>query len=479
MPYFHGNLLAVTYKELVPRFYSTEISLGAVITRAEKRGYGIKRIVRAHNGSNAILLFDSLPTHIKEALGDPRKEEHSLIKFFERDLEAQSFYDLHRFEDGSSLTDEFKEMYTANASVINMIFKIKEAREQMHRDMRHRIQSKNIWATLYNDLQALKEPLQKRYGLVFKLPDNVRVFERVAKRYQKEGYMSLISGKHKNQNRLKVDQDTIKLLESLFATQMHKPTKLEVYEQYDGFLHGDVDIINNETGELYNPADFEPLCERTISLYLSKWNSRIGTEQRRRNDRQKNIGRYKPYHAMELPKYAGSLYSIDDRNPPFNYESGKRVWFYNGVDAASGAITAWVYDKSKEGITLKFYRQMVRNYYEWDLPMPYELECEASQNSSYRDTILKEGTIFQRVNIEANYARGKYIERINGILRYVYEKKFLGWIGRPHALLENNQDDGINKVLPYDKIVDISLNVIERYKSGSLILNVSLTVSFR
>ncbi|MBY0244976.1 MAG: hypothetical protein K2Q03_05955, partial [Sphingobacteriaceae bacterium] len=166
--------------------------------------------------------------------------------------------------------------------------------------------------------------------------------------------------------------------------------------------------------------------------------------------------------------FSGSILSIDDRNPPFKTLKGDRVWFYLGVDVGSRAITCWVYGDKKEGIILEFYRQMVRNYAEWNLCLPAELECEMSLNSSFTNTFLKPGVMFDDIKMEANNARGKYIERVNGELRYRMEKGREGWLARPKALSEPNQAGAdIEKVprLPFDRIVNECLQDIEDWNN--------------
>ncbi len=98
---------------------------------------------------------------------------------------------------------------------------------------------------------------------------------------------------------------------------------------------------------------------------------------------------------------------------------------------------------------------MLRNYTEWGINLPDGLEAEMSLNSSFVDTFLKEGNMFQNVRIEANNARGKRIERDNGILRYGIEKEREGWIARPTAKSEANQA-GPDKVpkIPYEQIIE-------------------------
>lgn len=65
---------------------------------------------------------------------------------------------------------------------------------------------------------------------------------------------------------------------------------------------------------------------------------------------------------------------------------------------------------------------MLRNYTEWGLNIPYELEAESSLNSSFTNTFLQNGYMFENVRIESNNARGKRIERYYKSLRYDVEK---------------------------------------------------------
>src|SRR5690606_10337806 len=118
----------------------------------------------------------------------------------------------------------------------------------------------------------------------------------------------------------------------LFAGQDTKPTMTTVARQYESFLSGYLDVINTETGELYDRNAFKKVSRSTIMAYLSDWENTIATHQVRGGDRQRNMQLFKPHHVMELPTFAGSLLSIDDRQPPFEYEPGKRLWFYIGMD---------------------------------------------------------------------------------------------------------------------------------------------------
>lgn len=110
---------------------------------------------------------------------------------------------------------------------------------------------------------------------------------------------------------------------------------------------------------------------------------------------------------------------------------------------------------------------MVRNYTDWGFCLPYELECESSLNSSFKDTLLRPGAMFHEVKIEANNARGKYIERMNGKLRYEVEKSAFGWLARPKAKSEANQLSGAKKqIIPYDILVNERLLELEQWNNS-------------
>jgi hypothetical protein len=471
MPHFtHDNILVVTYEELVPEFYKTINSLSATVSRDERRGYGMKRYQAGCFAREALIIYDTLPERMKAGIADPRKTEHVLERFFAIDDETVSFYQTYEFWDGSGLDDEPIEQYVANASVLKAVFALMEARIAEIRRMNK--VPKKIWQTLCYDATSFRPVMEKKYGISHNLPENYRRFQERALRFNTAdgeyaySYASLISGRHLNKNSAKVDEGVVQLLEQMFAYIQYKPNYTEVADTYSAFLAGEVEVINNATGELYNPKEFPQLSKSTVQRYLSEWKSRIATHTIRSGDRQKLMGKYKPYHSMDKPQFSGSLLSIDDRQAPFEYAPGQRLWLYMGIDVHSECYTVWTYGKSKESMIIEFYRQLVRNYSEWGLCMPAELEAESSLNSSFKDSFLREGSMFQYVRIEANNARGKIIERFNGIKRNQRERKQEGWIARPFARAEYLQASSAkSKLVPYDDIVYMVLKDIEDWNN--------------
>lgn len=480
MPHFwnHTQKVAVTVEELVPEFWSSRAVLSVEISRNKNKSYGVKRLQRGGGKNTSLLVdFDSLPQHIQKALGDPRKLEHNLLYYWKTDSLAVNFYTQFRRPDGSYLNSDEQQRYITNASVLAAVVKLKAKHTEERIKLGMSLKGMNQF--LCEESNSFNEILERKFSLTHNLPTHptrfkeaLNLFETAFEfkgEYWPHNYLELIKdveGKRKT-NALKVNDRTLSILNGLFATQSHKPTATEIFRAYEAFLNGYAEVYNENTGEVFNPKEFPKLSESTVTSYLSKWENKAATYKMRSGNRQVYMGNFKPAHQLERPVYAGSLISIDDRNPPFKDLTGKRVWFYMGIDLASECFTTFVYGKTKEGIIKEFYRQMVRNYTEWGVNIPDGLECESSLNSSFTDSFLQEGYMFNNVRIEANNARGKRIERYFGALRYEVEKKREGWLARPSAKSESNQAGKKEApMIPYDKIIDECINDIYEWNNA-------------
>ncbi len=420
-------------------------------------------------GPNTPMLvkWDSLPSSWQElaikAFGEPKKAVIAglLEQEFVKDTVALDFYLKFSPMPGKYLSSDQVQQYTLNASVLNLVECILVKRTDARRNRSLNTNRADIRRSIANDIARFK--LIQPHTLP-EHPDNLF---RDLREYKKQGYAYLISGKFNNNNARVVTDEVEQLINNLFAGQNHKPTYEDINRQYTGFKLGYITVINNATGEDYNPEEFPAIKRTTIQNYLSKWRNEIGTENLRSGDRQKYMGKFKTYHSLDRPSYAGSIISIDDRQPPFEYEPGKRMWFYLGADIASGAIVTWVYGKDKKDIIIDFYRQMVRLHHHYGVNLPHELEAESSLNSSFKDTFLAPGAMFQEVRIEANNARGKWIESgVNRKIRYDQEKDAEGWIARPFARSESNQLGGHDvPLIPFDKLVHARLKDIEKWNN--------------
>lgn len=468
--------VGVALSELIPAWFPSYPSLKMNIQRTKKEDYGIKRLQRGCLNNDVLIDFDTLPREIQVALGDPRKCAHIMEKWYKTDAEAVRFYPDYKFENMDRLSGKHQEEYIINANVLRAIKAYREAHETELSRKGKKV--KKIYEFMTNECQKFNETLKAKYGgIQHTLQSSERRFrETYDKFFTSTGewtanYASLIDGKLQNTNALIMTDKVTALLDSMFARSGGKPNKLKVARQYQLFKEGIIKIIIKDTAELFNPEDFKQLSDRSITKWLSTWESKTGTYTLRSADRQRDLSNFSVANERERPLYAGSLISVDDRQPPFEYGPSQRLWLYNCLDVASDAITATVWGKSKEGMILDFYRQIVRNYTEWGFRMPYELEAESSLNSSYKDTFLRDGALFGEVRLEANNARSKIIENRNRQFRLVLEKDMEGWKGRPFAKDESNQalpKDTIYaeaKYRSYDSLVTQSLMVIEDWNN--------------
>ena len=455
------NKVAVDKDELVPKFWNTMNTLRSEIHRYQDKPYGIKRLQKGGNGRKLLIDFDTLPREIQEALGDPRKCDHILERYYRIEPDTVDYYHSYKRPHSGYLTPKEQEQYIINATVMRSVLQLEQDRIIERRNQQMSI--RGLANSLCGDVSSFNETLKVRFQVTHNIPANERRFKEYLKAFKMDGLYSIIKDPEGTgrQNARRVFDKEMKLIKGLFIED-YKPTATEISRRYDAFLNGYVEVYNEKTGELYDPKEFPKLSDSTIKNYLAKWEHKIGTHKKRSGNRQTYIANYIPHHQMDLPTKAGSLISIDDRQPPFWYAKGKRMWFYIGMDIASGCITTFVYGKTKEGIIVDFYRQMVRFHAAHNLGMPIELECESSLNSSFKKTFLREGQMFRNVRIEANNAQGKIIERRFGAIRYEVEKKAPGWIARPFAKSESNQaGPGDNIIIPYDELVAARLADIE------------------
>ncbi|MBD3748544.1 MAG: hypothetical protein IE931_03515 [Sphingobacteriales bacterium] len=420
-------------------------------------------------GNEVLIDLEQLPEEwYKMALkrfGELKQHAHPMAQFFKLDADARVFYDNYQFEsNGEFLTPQQKKRYTINASVMAAFASLKAHRELSKKSRGGRLTG--LWASLTSDCVSFNEYLKAKHNCTHSLPSSEKMLRERYKRWIDLHYESIIDGRNNNSNAQLVTPEMIKLWQDIYAGQRpYKPSYQEVSERYNQFLAGQLDIVVNSTGEIYDHTAeyYRPASESTVYQYQSVWETKVVTHSLRSGDRQRFKGIAEPFHKLKQPEFAGSMISIDDRQPPFEYAPGKRMWFYCAADLGSEAFTNWVYGETKEGIIVEFYRQMVRNYSEWGVNLPYELECESSLNSSYKDNLLAPGAMFSEVRIEANNARGKKIEQYWRQVRYgkEFDKKHHAWIGRPFSLSENNQKPN-DKVplIPKSEIVANSLETI-------------------
>lgn len=438
--------------------------------KAKKQGYTTRP---GGNGRPSLIELKAIPrnyrTQIIEKLGNPETTYNPLEKFFELDPAARTFYTQYRHPaNGKALEPYQIERYTINASVLNALAKLRE-----YRTLETKIKGnpkRDLKQGLSEDAIAFQDVLKLKYnGIQHTLPAHPRKLNDKITEYLRVGYALLIDGRVFNTNAQVVTPEMLQLWFDMFAGQRHKPTHIEVHSKYEAFLKGKLQIINSDTGELFDPAAecFKPISDGTVYNWLGEWEKRVGLFKARAGNRKNYMDNYTPSARMLRPS-VGAIISVDDYQPPFKWEDGggNRMWFYAAQDLGSTAITAWVYGDSKEGIIEEFYRQLVRNYAEWNVCLPYEIECEASLNSSFVNTFLADGAMFQKVRVLPNKPRAKRIERTIRDLRLAKASKHPAFVARPDAKDENyQQKPGKQIYLSKEEIVEFELSVIEDWNN--------------
>lgn len=202
MEYFN-NELCVTYEELTSG--NDPVISGATLRQNIKRG-NIRRAQRGGGeGSYALIIYSSLPEKYKirfvERKGDPEQilKQQRMRDRVKTDDKARSFYEDYRYKMNgveTGLSDKLKAEYTLNASVLNALIYDLEDKTTSRKMLG------NSLATLWENVAATSENLRDIYHHT--LPENQARLREKIRRYKKEGYISLISGKVGNKSTVKI-----------------------------------------------------------------------------------------------------------------------------------------------------------------------------------------------------------------------------------------------------------------------------------
>jgi len=303
--------------ELVPRFYSKPGTLRQEINRYKDHPhYGIKKLQKGGNGRAMLIAFDSLKTEIRTAIGDPRKTDNALERFYRVDSEAALFYSGFKFqEDGSTLTAPQQDQYTINASVIKAAIALKFERQIA------RNSSRKLMDSILADVTAFNKILENKYGVKHSLPTSLKRFKMLFEDFQKPfnqyefNYATIISGKLRNQNSAKIRKEEVSqdIMQSL----------LEHPNQYDDVY---IQIAYNKQAKLHN---LKPITPATVGIWRRKLDHLIkpmreGWDEWRQTHNRR-IHRARPSQPCYLwesdDNHLDLLFNGDDNNPYHRYKS--------------------------------------------------------------------------------------------------------------------------------------------------------------
>jgi hypothetical protein len=422
----------------------------------------IKVLINAHRGQQAWVEYASLEqcglsALIEAKLGYKPREVHSynaILPVLTMDSSAEKYFSEYRYGEygNKPLTAPTQQEYTANASILNAIHQIVITRQSLHKRTGGRVSLSAIMNDMSVAIKGIDRNIYK-HSLDF---SNPRSLERVYKNYKSEGYYSLIHKNFGNKSALKVTEKIEKLLLGIYWMET-KPYQAGVLDIYLMFLAGRQPIVDRETGEYLNPADYfddkgNPitLSEGTVNNWLKKKWENDNASAKVRNSELYWTAKNRPFNHRHAPIYSLSKLTMDDIAIPFKRPDGTRVWGYQIFDTQSTAVVgrAYAVDKSVNLLTdaLKDFMYLcIRNG--WGIPG--QIECEQhlantltgreDEEGNFEADLLTAGTLFTNVS----FCRGgmPISKRAEGFIKqkkYQVQAHREGFLRRPFARLEAN-----------------------------------------
>lgn len=439
-------------------------------------------VVRKGRGLGGYVLVEvaTMPLRFQEKIklkyGDMKEDviKNWLGSHYHIDAKAREFYTRFRFDNGDALPPEHIQEYTVNASVIEAVMRAMEDATFMRKAMK-------AGPVNWGELAGAISYYQAEFGHT--LPVSSNRFKKRVNDFKANGYESLISRKFMNQNRRKVTYDIERLLLSIDA-QPEQPFNTTVWEQYNMFVQGDLELYDPETGEVLNPADFTDkdgnplvLSSATVANYLNNPKNKALRAKLHMSQWDFNNA-YRPYHLRSIGEFSLSKVSLDDRDLPRPMKDGNRVKAYYAYDVVSGAVVGYAYNRYKTGeLFLDCMRNMFQTLDRNGMYIPAELEVEHHLVSDFADGLMQAGTVFPLIRwCNPGNSREKRAEHKNREKKYGVEKRTQVGIGRWWAKLEANRpkeekvyDEKNNtykvKTYSYEELVADDIRAIQTFNA--------------
>lgn len=398
-------------------------------------------------GVRALVSVESLPSAYKEKVkakyGKMSVEilRHWFGTHFSIDDEAMSVYSRIRFDDGNELTPEQQQEYTINASTLQAVLSLMN-------DTRMQRAVMNNGRVKWDEMAGAISFYKKEFGHT--LPLSPSRFKKKVEDFKKDGYISLISNKFGNQNKRKVNIHIERLMLGL-AVLPNKPYNSHVWDMYNSFVRGELQVFDPETGEIFNSADFTDkegnpveLSKSTVNYYLNKPKNKLLIKNKLMSW-STYMHKERPHVHRHNPECSLSKITMDDRDLPRKIADGKlRPKVYYAYDVASGAVIGYSYKKEKDiGLVVDCFRSMFRLLLCNGWGSPAQVEVENHLMTQFREGFLKAGEVFDFVRFCAPLnSQEKYAEPLNGAKKRSIEHKNHNEIGRFYAKNWKYQTDG-------------------------------------
>lgn len=247
---YQQNTLCVASSWLVNQGFLSDSNFKLLVHRGK-----IKKITIGGNGRKALVAYESIPDRFKKLIRDRGIDPYASVKnivfgdYMDWDYDAEHYFRDYLLDNGSHLPEEKQKEYTHQAVMFNAVKHI-----ATNVVVQKRFGGKQqMWDRMLEAISNLPETwLHTRYK-------NVVSFKRAIKKYEDEGYSSIVSGKWLNSNPSKIVDEVADFILAQYCLPI-KYTITEVLKIYES--------IREAKG-------WKPLTERALGAWLDK------TEQKR------------------------------------------------------------------------------------------------------------------------------------------------------------------------------------------------------
>lgn len=434
-------------------------------------------------GDKSLMAVDSLPEKYRkavESMYNQEKKEAVMNNVYDRywkyDGAAAPYFAGYLSPAGHPLgADKIKEL-ADNASAASSLIRF-IAGMGLARSASGEVQVE------WTDVLKASNYYRDRYGHT--LPDTKSRLREKIQAYRKGGYDSLLGGRYGNVNSKKVDDKVGRLLLQLVA-RSNNPFVEQVYEDYNAFVCGELDIIDPNTGEIFDNNDYrdsqgEPLMlsKRTIDTFLNRPANKV-LIQAARESWISFYHNHMPHLHRKRPEYSLSKVTFDDRDLPRKERNTKqRPKAYYAYDVCSGVCLGAAYSRTKDiNLVEEMFRDFFRNLRKLGVGLPMQVEVENHLMSQWRDGFLQAGKVFPFVRFCApQNSQEKSAEHYNRGKKVQVEHRYQDGIGRFYSKLDayvverKKQSDQFNNTYEekayysWDELINDDREVIERWNN--------------
>ncbi len=432
---FYNNILSVEARWLIDQGILSADNYDIL-----KRRGKIKVVRRACKNTTALVDYRTIPPRFRDKIerklgGNPFdivKKKH--ISQIEIDYQAFEYFSNYRYPDGSPIPTRKQDnilLYSNGACILNAL----KVELEAHTRTRAAHGQRPLISQFYkNAMKLIKDP-QTTHNFPNLLPTNPRTLRDKLEDYIDRGYEALIKNYKGNENALKIS-DKLKKLICYIATLPSRPFNTKIIEIYSQFMAGEIDLVNEKTGEFFEREDYLDNEGKPVTFSESRAWQIVNDNKNQIHINKKRMGfedfdeRHRPHRHRHSPNFSFSKISLDDRDLVWKDAATKqRVKAYYAYDVASGCRIGSAYSMSKdETLFMDCLRDMFVFIDRHGFGVPLEVEVE---NHLVRKYELELSMMFPLVTFcaPAN-SKEKRAEHFNRAVKYQVEKNNHPGVGR-------------------------------------------------